>query len=198
VRETLQNTKYKIVEIFNSIQGEGANLGKEVTFIRLSGCNLKCSWCDTEHNNYYELTAKEISLACKENVIITGGEPTIHNLIPLLEALQGKWIGIETNGTNDIAEIRKYINYIAFSPKGNVDKSLIETADEIRIVNDDITVKEVMKYEDWKIKNRYISVLEKDNKYNLEETIKLIGKLNERSRHNWRLNQQYHKLLKIR
>ena len=40
-------SKYPIIEIFDSIQGEGLNLGKQATFIRLAGCNLNCPWCDT-------------------------------------------------------------------------------------------------------------------------------------------------------
>lgn len=190
--------KYKINEIFDSMQGEGANLGKKATFIRMAGCNLSCNWCDTDFKKYKEIDINDIVSKCYKNVIITGGEPTIYDLIPLLEALQGKWIGIETNGTNDITEIRKYVNYIAFSPKTKVHKSLIENSDEIRIVNDNLSVDNILKYEDWKIKNRFISVLEKNNKFNIEETIKLLGEVNERSRHNWRIGQQYHKILKIK
>ena len=192
--------KYKVVEIFNSIQGEGTNLGKEVTFIRLAGCNLQCSWCDTEHKKYEEMTIDKIVDKCNRNVIITGGEPTMQDLLPLLKILKSikRWVGLETNGTNNTTELRSYLDYIAFSPKGKTHKSLIENADEIRIVNDNLTIEEVLKYENWKIKNRYISVLEKNGKYNLEETVKLIGKVNERSGHNWRVGQQYHKVLKIK
>ena len=192
--------KYRVNEIFDSIQGEGANLGKKVTFVRLAGCNLSCKWCDTEYNSYYELTAEEITLSCGENVIITGGEPTIHNLIPLLQKLkkQNKWVGIETNGTNDITGIRKYIDYIAFSPKENTHKSFIENADEIRIVNNNLKLEDVLKYENWKIKNRFISPLEVDGEFNLLDTVKFIGELNERSRHNWKISLQVHKLLKIK
>ena len=196
----MQNTKYKVNEIFNSLQGEGVNLGKKVTFIRLAECNLKCEWCDTEYKKYEEMTIDEIVDKCNRNVIITGGEPTMQDLLPLLKILKltKRWIGLETNGTNDITELRSYLDYIAFSPKSKTHKSLIENADEIRIVNDNLTVEEVLKYENWKIENRYISVLEKNGRYNLEETVKLIGKVNERSGHNWRIGQQYHKLLKIK
>ena len=46
----------KIVEIFKSIQGEGSNFGKQVIFVRLGNCNLKCPWCDTDWKKYKELT----------------------------------------------------------------------------------------------------------------------------------------------
>jgi len=192
--------KYKINEIFDSLQGEGANLGKEVTFIRLAGCNLSCEWCDTEYNTYKELNIAEILNLTGRSAILTGGEPTIHQLIPLLKELRKKgiWTGMETNGTNDITEIRKYVNYIAFSPKGITHNSLKENADEIRIVNVNLQVEDVLKYEDWKIKNRFISPLDTRGDFNLLETVKLIGKINEGSRHNWRMSLQMHKILNVK
>lgn len=82
-----QSMKYKVVEIFKSLQGEGFNTGKEVVFIRLSGCNLKCSFCDTNHEKFTELSIDEIIKKVLEfrvnSLIITGGEPMIHNLLPL-------------------------------------------------------------------------------------------------------------------
>ena len=196
----LQYMNYKICEIFKSLQGEGANLGKEVVFIRLSGCNLKCDWCDTFHSNFEIMTELEIKKAvdvldCK-NVIITGGEPTIFNLIPLLDTLKDYWVALETNGTQDISNIRNKIDYIAFSPKGITHKSL-KTADEIRVVNEDFDVDDILKFEAYNIKNKYIAVLEKDNYFNLKKTIELLGKVNERVDEKWGLNEQYHKRLKI-
>ena len=132
----------KIVEIFKSIQGEGSNFGKQVIFIRLGNCNLKCPWCDTDWKKYKELTIQEImeeisKYNCK-NVIITGGEPTISNLTPLLKELKDKsyWIAIETNGTNDIDY--KYIDYIATSPKFIYGPNIVKLnkANEVRIVVD--------------------------------------------------------------
>ena len=194
---------YLINEIFDSLQGEGANLGKEVTFIRLTGCNLACPWCDTEFEKYNKMNVEQIinKVNCK-NVVITGGEPLLQNLTPLLLALKKakKWVAIETNGTFNISEYRSLLDYVAFSPKANtkIHPSFIENADEIRIVNDGLTVGEAMKYEGWRIKNRYISVLEVNGNFNLAETIELLGKINENGGHVWRLGQQYHKLINIR
>jgi len=113
-------SKYKLVEIFKSIQGEGYNFGKEVVFIRFWGCNLKCPWCDTKVNECnLELTAKEIKAAVEKynctNIILTGGEPTIWKLDELLQYF-GKeyWIGIETNGLNLVPD---RIDWISCSPK---------------------------------------------------------------------------------
>lgn len=189
---------YKINEIFKSVQGEGANLGKEVIFLRFSGCNLKCEWCDTEHENYKEMTVEEIleevkSLNCK-NIIFTGGEPTIYNLLPLIWQLEGYWLGIESNNANIQAYLDKF-DYIAVSPKRK-QKTLV--CDEIRIVNDNLTIEDVLYYEQFAIQNKFIAVLEKDGLFNLSETISLLGKVNERVGEKWRINEQYHKRLKIR
>ena len=53
--------QYAVNEIFYSIQGEGRNTGRAAVFIRLSGCNLKCPFCDTDHRQHTLMTAKEIA-----------------------------------------------------------------------------------------------------------------------------------------
>lgn len=101
----------KIVEIFNSIEGEGKRSGDLVTFIRLAGCNLRCSYCDTTYSydtdNAKELTIAEIMEQVTYNkVTVTGGEPLYHsNIVHLLEALLKNQheVNIETNGSIDLA-----------------------------------------------------------------------------------------------
>ena len=108
----------KIAEIFKSLQGEGRNQGKVCLFIRLSGCNLHCRWCDTE---YARTAGTEMSLdAVLEQVLrvnppyvcITGGEPLLQTqeLEPLLISLHklGTAIDIETNGTIDFTRLQPY------------------------------------------------------------------------------------------
>lgn len=100
----------KVVEIFNSIEGEGKRAGIPCTFIRLYGCNAKCEYCDSTYawalDNYEILTIDEILYFVNEigcpNVTVTGGEPLIHNGIEyLLNALvsNGYDVNVETNGT---------------------------------------------------------------------------------------------------
>ena len=66
--------------VFSSLQGEGRNVGRPATFIRFSGCNLACRWCDTHKDERMTLTAEDIVKKVGEHsnksVIITGGEPT--------------------------------------------------------------------------------------------------------------------------
>ena len=110
---------YKIAEMFSSINGEGTHAGQLAFFIRFTGCNLDCSYCDTKWANvpnakYTEMTGDEILSEVKKsgikNVTVTGGEPLIQpNIIPLLEMLcgDGHYVEIETNGSADVSEVLK-------------------------------------------------------------------------------------------
>lgn len=95
-------------EIFYSIQGEGARMGSPVVFLRLAGCNLHCSWCDTKHSwgQGIELPEEDVAqrIMCYQapGLVITGGEPlmqaqALEKLLPLLPA--DMFIEVETNGT---------------------------------------------------------------------------------------------------
>ena len=107
----------KVSEVFRSIQGEGKNQGRPCTFIRLAGCNLRCSWCDTGYarEGGSEMTAAEIFSRVVElqgRLCITGGEPLLQDeeLLPLLARLSGHGfaIEIETNGTIDFRRFQEY------------------------------------------------------------------------------------------
>jgi 7-carboxy-7-deazaguanine synthase len=107
-----------ISEIFLSLQGEGIYQGKACIFIRLSGCNLSCSWCDTRYacSRGEEMTTDQILMRVSEEncslICITGGEPLLQQdqLLPLLKALEdrGYIVGIETNGTIDFRVSGEY------------------------------------------------------------------------------------------
>ncbi|MDA8175254.1 MAG: radical SAM protein [Nitrospiraceae bacterium] len=104
----------KVCEIFTSIQGESSYAGHICTFIRLSGCNLRCSYCDTRYayDEGTELTESEIisevSIVGVNTVAITGGEPLLQeDVLHLVERLinQGHKLLIETNGSVSIKDV---------------------------------------------------------------------------------------------
>ncbi|MDE5777852.1 MAG: putative 7-carboxy-7-deazaguanine synthase QueE [Lachnospiraceae bacterium] len=107
--------RYKVVEHFLSINGEGKRAGQLAYFIRFAGCNLQCDYCDTKWANEEEVEYSEydenslysmIKGSGVKNVTLTGGEPLIQqNIIDLLDLLGSDkelYIEIETNGSVDI------------------------------------------------------------------------------------------------
>jgi 7-carboxy-7-deazaguanine synthase len=103
----------RIAEIFHSRQGEGVLTGCESVFVRTSGCNLRCWYCDTPYTSWApegeDLSVEEILAQVEawdsEYVILTGGEPMLFaELVPLAHELhsRGKHITIETAGTLDL------------------------------------------------------------------------------------------------
>ncbi|UCF49372.1 MAG: radical SAM protein [Thermoplasmatales archaeon] len=144
----------KINEIFYSLQGEGKWAGLPNIFIRTSGCNLRCSFCDTKYA--YE-NGKEISIEdifskiakydCKY-VCITGGEPLLQeNIIEFIETLLEKnyYIIVETNGSINIENLIKYKSLIISidikCPSSNMDKknkfeniNFLKKEDQIKFV----------------------------------------------------------------
>ena len=96
----------KINEIFYSLQGEGYHTGTPAVFIRFSGCNLKCSFCDTRHEEGVLMSDDEIIAEVRKypavTVILTGGEPSLWIDEIFIDCLHqaGKYVCIETNGTN--------------------------------------------------------------------------------------------------
>ncbi|MGX2947334.1 7-carboxy-7-deazaguanine synthase QueE [Frederiksenia canicola] len=198
------NTEYRIVEIFETLQGEGFNTGMSSIFIRFGKCNLACPWCDTNYNQYTTKTLAEIMAVVRgfsaKNIIITGGEPTIQpNLERLLDVLkaEGYFIAVETNG---LKPVPKQIDYIATSPKRiyqkNYLKHHIPFAHEVRIVVDGDMLEFCEQIENTiPAEHYYLSPCETDGVMNMLETITQLGKLNQRShKPRWQLSIQTHKM----
>lgn len=113
----------KVVEIFNSIDGEGIRTGQPCTFIRLAGCNLRCSYCDTlyalfgenEPCEYEDMETDDIVSRINpryKRITLTGGEPLIHkDCDKLTNTLlrMGYEVNIETNGAVDIDAFRRSV-----------------------------------------------------------------------------------------
>ncbi len=128
----------KVVEIFDSIQGEGQWMGVMRTFVRFAGCNLKCPFCDeaAKYGQAKEMTIPEIVASCKQHgIVLTGGEPTIQAELPaLIDALHADnhAIAIETNGTNEVASRDVWITCSPKAPDYRVCKH-----NEIKLVVDE-------------------------------------------------------------
>tara|TARA_B100000614_G_C14527971_1_gene485321 strand:+ start:360 stop:1028 length:669 start_codon:yes stop_codon:yes gene_type:complete len=117
-----------IHEQFYTFQGEGAHAGRAAYFIRTFGCPVHCPWCDsagTWHPDYIpkkvqrssvESLVTEVAKTKAEFVVITGGEPAIHNLQALVDALHaiGQTVHLETSGA---FEIKGNFDWITLSPK---------------------------------------------------------------------------------
>lgn len=198
---------YPIVEIFESLQGEGFNTGMPSIFIRFGKCNLTCSWCDTPYHQFDSWTLPQILEKVEgyqtKNIIITGGEPTIQpNLTVLLDELKrrGYFLAIETNGLKDIPN---QIDYIATSPKRlyaeKYQRRCIPFAHEVRIVADENVIDFCEQIEAQINADRYyLSPCEVEGKMNLLETITQIGLLNQRkNKPKWQLSIQTHKIVGI-
>ncbi|MGK7933582.1 MAG: 7-carboxy-7-deazaguanine synthase QueE [Microcystaceae cyanobacterium] len=115
---------YPITETFHSLQGEGAWTGVNAFFIRLGGCDVHCPWCDQKETwklqGYPQQSSEELAQIAQEKnpkiVIITGGEPLLHNLENLTQALhqKGLTIHLETSGAYPLTG---NFDWITLSPK---------------------------------------------------------------------------------
>jgi organic radical activating enzyme len=119
-----KTTDLPVMEAFYTLQGEGFHQGKAAYFIRLAGCDVGCVWCDVKESwdeNIYPLQSiEEIVANAKKNparlAVITGGEPTLHNLKELTAALKKEKfsVNIETSGSS---RLTGEIDWICLSPK---------------------------------------------------------------------------------
>ena len=193
----------KINEIFYSLQGEGRWAGTPAIFIRLSGCNLKCDFCDTKHQEYKEYTIDEILreiapyAPCK-HIVITGGEPGLQLTEAFVEILHhyGFYIAVETNGTYLLP---LNIDWVTCSPKfdfcSNAEIKL-DWIDELKVVykgkNQDMS-----RYNNIKATEYYLQPCDvgnpTDNRRIISETIDFIKK-----NPKWKLSLQTQKILGVR
>lgn len=148
-----------LVEIFETIEGEGQQAGFHTVFVRLYGCNLRCSWCDTPYS--YAPAKPEMTLSIKEivekvssfkakNICLTGGEPLLYGeksivLINRLLEIDGiKDIHIETNGAIDLARFMnsisdkrvRYIMDYKLSESNERDKMIDSNLDLLREIDE--------------------------------------------------------------
>lgn len=191
---------YDLVEIFESLQGEGRNTGRPCVFIRFAGCNLSCPWCDTDVSKRFSLSLDELLLELVQykakSVILTGGEPTLAKEMPeLVAALKknGYWIGVETNGTI-AADWLGFVDYVACSPKRDAELALI-AADEVRVVAEDEKTVEFCREVRGKIAatDYYVSPCDHGGKIDFATAKSVLSQLD-----GWSLSVQLHKILGFR
>lgn len=119
-----------MIELFHSLQGEGTRVGEPATFIRLAGCNLRCSWCDTPYSWNAEgmrearaTTLHELVAQVRERaVVLTGGEPLLHRrslpaLVRLLREHGVEHVTVETNATIFPEGFGEAVDLWSLSPK---------------------------------------------------------------------------------
>lgn len=135
---------YKVNEIFYSLQGEGRWMGRPAVFVRMSGCNLKCPFCDTDFRGYSEMSADDILSRCLEEggecrfIVLTGGEPSLQVDEQLISTLHraGYYLSMETNGTHAIPE---GIDWVTCSPKVDFTEGgepAVKQVDELKLIFD--------------------------------------------------------------
>lgn len=191
---------YDLVEIFESLQGEGRNTGRPCIFIRFAGCNLKCPWCDTDVAKRFSASAEDILRELRsfkaKSIILTGGEPTLVKEMPeLIAALRekGYWIAVETNGTLAVDWL-SFVDYVACSPKRGAPLALT-AANEIRVVAEDEATVDFCRALHTQIAadDYYVSPCDHDGKIDFATAKAVLSQLD-----GWSLSVQLHKILGFR
>lgn len=150
--------RLRITEIFHSIQGESSHAGRPSYFVRLTGCNLRCVWCDSEYTfqggqwmSFDEIFAKLDSFPKCDLIEVTGGEPMLQkSVVPFMEACleRGYEVMIETGGSLDLSAVPKEVRKIVdLKAPGSGEESrnlwsnleLLQPWDEIKVVIKDRT-----------------------------------------------------------
>ena len=149
---TAAAVRLRITEIFASVQGESSRVGLPTVFVRLTGCPLRCTWCDTAYaftggsTRTLDDILAEVARHGLRHVCVTGGEPLAQKgCLALLTALcdAGYDVSLETSGALDIAEVDARVARIVdlkAPGSGEVDKNryenipLLRASDEVKIV----------------------------------------------------------------
>ena len=195
---------WKVNEIFYSLQGEGYNTGTASVFIRLSGCNLRCTFCDTRHEEGSIMSLPEIVEQVMHYpqaplIVLTGGEPSLwidDDFVMGLKQLTGKRIAIETNGTHPLPH---GIDWVTLSPKTGLGDSgdvpvVLTRCDELKVV---YLGQDLAQYNTIKASHRYLQpcwVNDKEQRLsNMRATVQAVL-----DNPQWRLSLQTHRILDIK
>ena len=192
--------KYKVNEIFYSLQAEGKNAGTPAVFVRFAGCNLQCPFCDTNHEPFVEMRKDEIEARVKELdpsgealVVITGGEPTLQ-LTEKEPMFENRSTAMETNG---IIKAPRWVKWVTISPKTKLSQAKLANANELKFLYgwfDDKYLTEVIEPFAmlYGIKLFIQPTADKDGKFDIHPAAEFA-----KAHPVWRLSLQWHKLFNI-
>lgn len=194
---------YKINEIFQSLQGEGFHTGTPAVFVRFSGCNLKCAFCDTRHQIGEMMSVQAIvdeinKYPMAPLVVLTGGEPSLFISEDFVDKLKetGKRIAIETNGTRHLPI---NLDWVTLSPKtgfmgGDAEPCVLRQCDELKVV---YLGQDLKQYETIKAVHRFLQPCFSEDETQRRSDMKacLDAVMNNLG---WRLSLQTHRVLDIR
>jgi 7-carboxy-7-deazaguanine synthase len=206
IEKTKNNeTKLPVMELFHTLQGEGFHTGRPAVFVRLAGCDVGCFWCDVKeswdsdkHPSISEDSIVNQALKFKTKfIVITGGEPTLHNINSLTKKLKENnfYTAIETAGTNILP---KNLDWICFSPK-KFKKPLdeiYELADELKVIIFQKSDLEWAKEHEKKMINKNCNLYIQPEWSKMEKHLPIILTFLENNPQ-WRLSIQSHKFLNI-
>lgn len=191
---------YRVNDIFYSLQGEGHNTGRAAVFVRFSGCNLHCPFCDTDFSHFETLTAPEIIRRMQAItpqgeespiVVLTGGEPTLQVDSALLDAIHAAgfpFIAMESNGTK---EPPAGLDWLTVSPKENVS---VRQCSELKVLFNGTD-----EPDDQGIQATYYYLQPLDTENETENRRMVDGCIEYIKAHpRWRLSLQTHKLIGIK
>lgn len=194
---------YKINEIFHSLQGEGFHTGTPAVFVRFSGCNLRCAFCDTQHQTGKMMSLQEIvdevnKYPLAPLVVLTGGEPSLfidEAFVAELKQKTGKTVAIETNGTRPLPY---NLDWVTFSPKtafegGDMEPCQLTTCDELKVV---YLGQDLAQYDGIEAKYRFLQPCfmenEEQRNANMQACVAAV-----KAHPDWRLSLQIHRILNI-
>ncbi len=191
----------KINEVFYSIQGEGYYGGTPAIFIRFSGCNLNCPFCDTRHQEGTLMTEEslleEVNQFPAGHVVLTGGEPSLFIDTAFVKRLHqaGKYVAVETNGT---APLPAEVDWVTLSPKFEFVPSaplVIRQCNELKVLytgQDDLE-----SYREIPADHYYLQLCDTGDPHrNAELQIRLMQYV--LAHPHWSLSVQLHKVLGVR
>ena len=195
---------YKINEIFYSLQGEGYHSGTPAVFVRFSGCNLRCAFCDTKHQEGQMMSLQEIvdevnKYPLAPLLVLTGGEPSLfidEAFVAELKQRTNKTIAIETNGTRPLLN---NLDWVTLSPKsafegGDLEPCVITYCDELKVV---CLGQDLSQYDGIEAKHLFLQPCfcedEVQRKANMKACVEAVMQ-----NPGWRLSLQIHRILNIR